>query len=141
MEYSFVGMDSCISATGNPNIFGNVVQLIEKLTSFILPDNEIQETSSQVGHRDIEMPPFTLGNYCTTKPINIRVQYLNDDEYIATLEEAGISFSARTATEVIQELKVEIIEVYKFYKSETALGSWPRHQLAILEKYIAEKKV
>jgi len=79
---------------------------------------------------------YRLGNYYTKKPINIRIERLNDDEYIAAFEEAGISFSSGTATEAIRELKIELIEVYEFYKSEACLGAWPRHQLDILEKYI-----
>lgn len=141
MEYSFVGIDSCTSATGNANIFGNVVQLIEKFTAFTFQDDEVHETSSQAGYNDVEIPPFTLGNYCTTKPINIGIQCLSDDEYIAAFEKAGISFSAKTVTEAIHELKIEIIEVYEFYKSESCLGSWPRRQLAVLEEYIGKKKV
>ena len=117
------------------------IQLIEKFTSFISRGDDMQETSSKVGYNNkynnIEIPPFTLDGYCTTKPINIHIEYLNNDEYIAVFEEAGISFSASTATEAIQELKIEIIEVYKCYNTENCLGDWPAHQLTVLGNYIA----
>jgi hypothetical protein len=146
MEYSYslAGLDNCMSVTGNANIFGGVLNLIEKFTApFIFQDKEEEEasSSSQVLRKDMEIPPFIFGNYFTKKSINIRIEYLNNDEYIAAFEEAGISFSAGTATEAIQELKIELIEVYKSYKSEACLGSWPRHQLDVLEKYIDEEEI
>lgn len=144
MEYSYslAGLDNCMSVAGNANIFGGVLNLIEKFTApFIFQDKEEEEASSQVLCKDVEIPPFILGNYFTKKPINIRIEYLNNDECIAAFEEAGISFSASTATEAIRELKIELVEVYEFYKSEACLGSWPRHQLVVLEKYIGKKKI
>ncbi len=140
MEYSLIGgADSLISVT--PAIFlGLAPQQIEKFTPYVFPNSEIHEVSSQ-GEYKIEIPPFALDGYCTTKPIFIRIEYLTDGEYVSTFKEADISFSASTATEAIQELKIEIIEVYKFYKSEATLWSWPRHQLAVLEKYIVEEKI
>ena len=144
MEYSYslVGLDNCILVTGNDNIFGRVPNLIEKFTaSFVFQDKEEEEVSSQVVRKDMEIPPFILDNYFTKKPINIRIEYLNDDECVAEFKEAGISFSASTATEAIQELKIELVEVYEFYKSEACLGSWPRYQLDVLEKYIGKEEI
>lgn len=140
-SYSVAGIDYSIVATGNVTIFDNVTQLIQKFTSPIFQENRTEETTTQCRHTSIEIPIFTMDGFSTVKPIKINIEYLSDDEYIASFEEAGIAFSADTALDAIQEFKIEFIEVYKCYKSEPCLGRWPKKQLAILESYIGKKKV
>jgi hypothetical protein len=138
--YSFIGAENYTGLTRNPTILNGVAQLVEKFTSSIFQDNKIEETFSQSEYNFIEIPVFTIDGYSTIRPIKINIECINDDEYIAIFEEAGISFSANTVLDAIQEFKVEFIEVYKCYKAETCLGSWPKHQLAVLESYIGKKK-
>lgn len=140
-SYSIASMDNFVSMTGNSKMFNGMMNVVEKITATIFQDNEEEKTSSQDICKNIKIPPFEIGTYHIIRPINICVERLSDNEYIATFEEADISFSASTATEAIQELKIELIEVYELYKSETCLGSWPRHQFDVLEGYIDKKKI
>lgn len=94
---------------------------------------------SYINDKTIKLLNLTNKKYKLKKPITITIDILAEDEYLASFEDAGIAFSATTATEAIQELELEIIAVYKLYKSEKKLGPWPKQQLAVLEDYIGER--
>lgn len=86
------------------------------------------------------IPPGVFENYRIKQPIEVRINMIEDDEYIAEFEEVGIAFAAANPTEAIQLLKAQIIYTYEAYKSKSRLGPEPLRQLIILEKYIGKKR-
>jgi hypothetical protein len=139
-SYSYAGAGSGYgeSLTTSPNLFGDFVKLVEQFTYMIRQEPIEKKTISETQYQQIEIPPYRFGSYLVTKPIKVGIEHI-DDEYVAAFDEAGIAFSAATATEALQLLKAQIIYTYEFYKSNERLGPEPLRQLAILENYIGEK--
>jgi len=102
-------------------------------------------TSEKVETRELEQTTkvyierYKAGDYEIIKPLTISIESLADDEFVATFDEAEVSISDSSVSEVIAALKREIIEVYKLFKCAEKLGPRPKRQLSILEKHIAKK--
>ncbi len=82
---------------------------------------------------------YERDGYLTLKPYSISVECLSENEFLGIFQEAEISFSGETLSEAINAVKVEVIEIYKLYKTAEKLGPRPKSQLAALEKYVGKK--
>lgn len=78
--------------------------------------------------------------YALKGPIAVSLE-MNDDEYVMSIPEAGISTSGDTATEALRWLKDSIVSTYEVLRSnKTSLGPLPKQQLQALEAYVVKKQ-
>ncbi|MGK2915157.1 MAG: hypothetical protein ACSLE5_12055 [Porticoccaceae bacterium] len=84
--------------------------------------------------------PYELGHYKVTKSLNISIECLAEDEFVATFDEAELAIAEDTIVEAVNAIKRELVEVYKLYTSGEKLGPRPKRQLAALEKYVVKRR-
>lgn len=76
--------------------------------------------------------PYTL-----LQPIPIRIEKVEEDDFLACFEEANISMSGETPDEAFQNLIADILEAFElFCTEETTLGPEPTRQLDVLRRYL-----
>ena len=73
------------------------------------------------------------------KPLPVQVEYLEEDEYLATFPPAGISMTGGDVREALASLKFEICRLYKLFSKETTLGPIPERRFRVLEQYVGPK--
>jgi hypothetical protein len=95
----------------------------------------LRKLVGEVQHGDfIVVPVRTLGDEPVelTGEIPVLVQG-EDDNFVATYFDAGVSMSGDTQQEAVDNLKAHIVDLFEFLeREEDKLGPWPRKQLATL---------
>jgi len=135
------------STAANVQLFAHGISLFESSNywkNIIRPltPNEVEKifpdpTNITSSANKIELHYLNDLTYKLKNPIIISIEILSDDEYLACFNEADISFTGGSVSEAIRELLIEIVEIYKLYKSTDKLGPKPKKQLSVLENYIA----
>jgi hypothetical protein len=72
------------------------------------------------------------------KPLPVVIEYVADDEYIATFEPGEISIAGESVRDAIEALQSELAALYVAFSREVVLGPLPSKRLAILREYIGE---
>ena len=76
--------------------------------------------------------PYTL-----LRPIPVKIEQVEQDDFLARFEEANIGMSGETAQEALQNLLIDVLDAFElFCKEETNLGPEPTCQLRVLRRYI-----
>ena len=74
------------------------------------------------------------------RPFTISIAAVDDDSFVAEFPEANIAMAGETAADAYERLIENLTDVFDLYtREESSLGPGPRHQLAILRKYIAHR--
>ena len=118
--------------SSSPSVASSEDLFISRLVSL----SDIQETKSGVTRTTIEN--LSSFGYQVRDPIPVEIEYCAEDEFIASWPEGGIAITSDSATDALQTLKVEIVEVYQIFKNERLLGPEPQRQLSLLEKHLGE---
>ena len=100
-------------------------------TSVIVPEIENRITRTTID--DLFSP-----RYRVIAPIPVEIEYCADDEFIANWPAGGIAITSDSATDALQTLKVEIVEIYQIFKNERLLGPEPQRQLSLLERHLGQ---
>ena len=106
-----------------------------------IPPNSVEPISLVARSDQIEATIDSFGDlpYNVKKPIPIIIEYADNNEFIAVFPDTGIAISGDSATEALQLIKTELVELYELYEAEPILGPEPRRRLQVLESYIGKK--
>ena len=55
--------------------------------------------------------------YQVEEPIPVEIKYFAEDEFIASWPDGGIAISSDSATDALQTLRVEIVELYQIFRN------------------------
>lgn len=138
-SYSFAGVGYSEVLTDTPNLFDGITKKLAQHFTAFLEQKPSREIYSSTEYSQTEIAPYSFGNYCSVKPIKIKLEQQSKNEVIARFLEAEIAVSDNSASEAIQTLMEVIVELYEIYKS-TPLGPGPARQLAVLENYIEQRR-
>ena len=126
------------------NVTNQIVEFVcslgENLKSLNL---QVSLTSLEVDQETVTVvavAPYEIGEYLVSGGFNVSIECLCDDEYVATFDEGEVSCSGDSLGSAVEQLKFEVIEVYKLFQANmNKLGPRPTRQLAVLERYIGKK--
>jgi hypothetical protein len=82
----------------------------------------------------------TLAHYEIKKPIPVRIECVDDNEFLAEVSEANIAMTGDSVGDALMMLKENIEAVFERYKSMERLGTEPSRQLQFLEMHIGAKR-
>jgi hypothetical protein len=88
----------------------------------------------------IDLRIDSLPCYEIIKELPVKVECLNDDEFLAEIPDVNIGMTGDTVSEAFRLLKEHVQAVFRRYKSKEKLGPEPSRQLKYLEQYIGGKK-
>ena len=75
--------------------------------------------------------------YILLRSISVKIKRIEDNDFLASFEEANISMSGETEQEALQNLIAHILDVFEiFSEEESSLGPEPARQLRVLKQYI-----
>jgi hypothetical protein len=74
------------------------------------------------------------------RPLRVELEIVDDEEVIATFEEANISMSGDDIRDAIHGLRAEIVATYNLYKTQNRLGPEPSRRLKVLEGFVGQKQ-
>lgn len=75
--------------------------------------------------------------YRIRRPIPVLIERVDDNDFLASFEEANLAFSGTTKREAFQNLAIEILNAFEmFSEQESNLGPEPIRQLAVLRSYL-----
>ena len=75
--------------------------------------------------------------YRALKPIPVKIHLLDETTFEASFEEGNIRWSDDSESEVIEGLRVEILNAFEDFEAhESILGPEPKRQLSVLRSYV-----
>lgn len=84
---------------------------------------------------------YLYGEYANfrIKPIEVTITAIEENEFVASFPEAGISISGDSGTDALIALRAELIDLFQIFSEvRERLGPEPKRQLEVLTKYIGK---
>lgn len=80
--------------------------------------------------------PYTL-----LQPIPVKIERIEDNDSLASFEEANIAMSGETEQEAFQNLVAAVLDSFEDFSGEEAsLGPEPARQLRVLRRYLVDPR-
>jgi len=107
---------------------------------FLYDINQLNTKFCMVRSDEINLSIDRLANYEIKKPIPVRIECIDDNEFLAEVSDANIAMTGNSIGDALMMLKENIESIFERYKSKERLGMEPSRQLQFLEAHIGAER-
>ena len=103
---------------------------------FIYDINQLNTKFCMVRSDEINLSIDRLAHYEIKKPIPVRIECIDHNEFLAEVSDANIAMTGDSIGDALTMLKENIEAIFERYESKERLGTEASHQLRFLEAHI-----